>query len=79
MRAWRSTHASSISLLFSIFAEQSPYLYHPFIYRKKAFGNDTDRLLRALKMDLANFLADNLAFFQQFDKVNVYYDNGNPR
>ena len=61
---------------FRIFAEQSPYLYHPFIYRKKAFGNDTDRLLRALKMDLANFLADNLAFFQQFDKVKVYYDNG---
>ncbi|MFR1167425.1 MAG: hypothetical protein ACLSDQ_07405 [Adlercreutzia equolifaciens] len=34
------------------------------------------RLLRALKIDLANFLADNLAFFQQFDKVKVYYDNG---
>ena len=61
---------------FRIFAEQSPYLYHPFIYRKKAFSNDTTRLLRALKIDLANFLADNLAFFQQFDKVKVYYDNG---
>lgn len=61
---------------FRIFAEQSPYFYHPFIYRKKTFGKDTDRLLRALKMDLANFLADNLAFFQQFDKVKVYYDNG---
>ena len=60
---------------FRIFAEQSPYLYHPFIYRKKAFSNDTTRLLRALKIDLANFLADNLAFFQQFDKVKVYYDN----
>lgn len=33
-------------------------------------------MLKAFKKELSAFLLDNLEFFQHFDKVKVYYDNG---
>ena len=35
-----------------------------------------DKLLIRMKRDITSFLFDHLEFFQTFDKVKVYYDDG---
>lgn len=62
---------------FRTFTEHLPFRYHTIAYKKEEFSG-ADALLVRMKRDLVNFLFDNLSYFQSFDTVKVYYDNGQP-
>lgn len=49
--------------------------YRSFVFRKSEF-TDHDKLVSRISRDLGIFLRDNLAYFLSFDRVIVYYDNG---
>lgn len=49
--------------------------YKTFMFKKKEFA-DHDRLVSRISRDIGLFVRDNLNFFQSFDKLIVYYDNG---
>lgn len=70
---------------FHEFAVRCPVVHKTFVYEKKNYGmrgNDSDpleiaeRLCGQMEKDLKALLSGHLDFFQQFDKVKVYYDNG---
>lgn len=60
---------------FSIFAQHLPYTYHTFSYRKRDFPSDGAMFAR-MRRDLVTFLFDRLDYFQLFDQVKLYYDDG---
>lgn len=60
---------------FTVFAQTLPYHYNTFSYEKTA-SIDMDALFIHMKRDLINYLFNNLTFFQAFDVVKIYYDNG---
>lgn len=60
---------------FSFFQRKLPYRYHTFAYRRSEFGDEIQFTAR-LRRDLVVFLADHLEWFQSFDAVKVYYDDG---
>ena len=49
--------------------------YTSFVAEKR-LNSDAIALTIALSKQLAGFLRDNLAFFQGYDRVIIYYDNG---
>jgi len=59
---------------FFTFVKLSPIRYATFLYNK----NETspERLIVKIKQDLINFLVKNLDYFQQYDTIKIYYDNG---
>ena len=57
------------------FCRRANIRYTSFTAEKRHIG-DAIALTIALSKQLAEFLRDNLAFFQEFDRVIVYYDNG---
>ena len=62
---------------FGVFVQRLPVRYATFSYKSREFGN-ADRLRALLKRDLVLFLSDHLEYFQSFETVKVYYDNGQP-
>lgn len=58
---------------FRILASHLPYFYKTFAYRKSEVKG---ALETRMKRDLIVFMFDNLGFFQSFDNIKVYYDNG---
>ena len=60
---------------FFVFMRALPIRYKTFVYRRSEIV-DTSAFVARLRRDLVVFLADNLSFFQSFDKVKIYYDNG---
>jgi hypothetical protein len=60
--------------LFS-FLRQCPIAYETFLFRKSEFDSH-DQMLSRISRVIGRFVSDNLSFFQSFDKVIVYYDNG---
>lgn len=52
-----------------------PIKYHTFAYRKGSFGSDAELVAR-MRRDVVNLVFDNLEYLQRFDKVKVYYDDG---
>ncbi|MGN0262723.1 MAG: DUF3800 domain-containing protein [Eggerthellaceae bacterium] len=60
---------------FFILVRKLPISYKTFAYRRSEVEN-TNTFIARLKKDLVIFLVDNLAFFQSFEKVKLYYDNG---
>lgn len=60
---------------FLVFVQNLPFAYQTFAFRKMEFDG-TDKLLIRMKRDITSFLFDHLGFFQTFDKVKVYYDDG---
>ncbi len=61
--------------IFRIFAEQTDYRYTVFVYRKKDISNP-DKLEEKMRRDVKSFIIGNLEFFQSYDLVKIYYDNG---
>ena len=61
---------------FEMFSEHLPFSYVTLSYEKIQFSNDSIALLTRMKRDLILMLFDNLAYFQQFNVIKVYYDNG---
>lgn len=68
------TRKGYLSQFFLTF-QHLPIRYHAFVYRRSEFSSNrglSDRMRR----DMANLLFDNLGYFQSFDRVDIYYDNG---
>lgn len=49
--------------------------YKTFIYKKSEFEN-IFKLEARMARDLSQFIRENLSFFQGFEKIILYYDNG---
>ncbi|MFZ2756497.1 MAG: DUF3800 domain-containing protein [Atopobiaceae bacterium] len=60
---------------FSVLSQHLPYSYHAFAYRKAEFASDAVMFAR-MRRDLVTFLFDHLGYFQSFDHVKLYYDDG---
>ncbi|MCI8366055.1 MAG: DUF3800 domain-containing protein [Eggerthellaceae bacterium] len=52
-----------------------PVKYKSFVYKRARFEN-IEKLAIRMQRDISSMLSDNLAFFQSFDQVKIYYDNG---
>jgi hypothetical protein len=61
---------------FRTFVQHLPFEYFCFSYRKSQFGNDSSRLAAAMKRDVTYALFEKLESLQIFDKIKIYYDNG---
>ena len=61
------------SLFF--FTIKSPIQYKTFIFEKKFFP-DAFSLEGRMAKELSSFIRNNIAFFQKFENVVLYYDNG---
>lgn len=60
---------------FHILVEKMPFHYFALSYRKSEHVT-VSALAESIEKNLIRFLQDHLAYFQKFDKVKVYYDNG---
>ena len=60
---------------FLVFTQNLPFAYRTFLFKKMGF-DEAGKLLVRMKRDITSFLFDHLDFFQAFDKVKVYYDDG---
>lgn len=61
------------SLFF--FTMRSPIQYKTFVFERKSL-EDAFSLEGRMAKDMSSFIRDNLTFFQDFDDVILYYDNG---
>ena len=60
---------------FSSFIRRLPISYTTFVYRRSQFEDPT-RLMERMGRDISSAMVEHLDFFQSFDDVKVYYDNG---
>ena len=60
---------------FAHFSNKAPFTYSSLSYQKRQF-RDALALKERLRKDIEALIVDNLAFFQGFDQVKIYYDNG---
>ena len=60
---------------FSSFVRKLPISYITFAYRRNQF-EDPARLMERMGRDISSAMIEHLGFFQSFDDVKVYYDNG---
>ena len=60
---------------FNVLVQRLPISYTTFVYRRSEFS-DLAKLTTRMKRDISNLLFDHLEFFQSFDEVKIYYDNG---
>lgn len=60
---------------FGILVQRLPFRYKTFVYRRSEVS-EPNTLSARMKRDLSSFLFDHLGYFQQFDRVKIYYDNG---
>ncbi len=60
---------------FRIFAEQTDFRYLAFAYKKREIGS-ADNLASKMHRDISRAIRNSLEFFQSFDVVKIYYDNG---
>lgn len=60
---------------FRFFVEKLPFKYAMFPYEKRHFI-DTEDLQRHMQFDISSFILDNFAFFQRYERIKIYYDNG---
>ena len=60
---------------FFTMLQHMPIKYHTFVYRKDEF-EDEPALVARMKRDVVNFAFDHLDYLQRFERVKVYYDDG---
>ena len=60
---------------FSSFVRKLPISYITFVYRRSQF-EDPARLMERMGRDTSSAMVEHLGFFQSFDDVRAYYDNG---
>ena len=60
---------------FGSFVRHLPISYCTFSYERREVVEPI-QLSANMRRDISNFMFDNLAFFQSFDDVKVYYDDG---
>lgn len=61
--------------LFFQLLQHLPVRYHTFVYRRSELVG-RDAFVARMRRDIVDLIFDNLAYFQSFDEVKVYYDNG---
>lgn len=71
---YRMEERKSILNSFMNFAAKIPVTYHTFIIKKQPDGNQF-KLIAAISESIRQFLAGN-AYFAEYNKIIVYYDNG---
>lgn len=49
--------------------------FKTFVFRKREFNNH-DALVSRMSREIGAYIRENLAFFQSFDRIVVYYDGG---
>lgn len=54
---------------------KAPISYKTFIFEKRP-GEQTSALEKRMAREMSMFIRQNLGFFQKFDDVVLYYDNG---
>lgn len=64
-----------IFMILQHFACESPITYKVFVYAKKNYDT-VEKLEAGMTRDMEMFFGDSLAYFQNFDSVVLYYDNG---
>ena len=57
------------------FAKRCNVKYKSFVYEKRKFANEFE-LQSKIARDIAGLIFNNQSFFYSFDKVILYYDNG---
>lgn len=57
------------------FMRRVPIGFKTFTFRKKEFS-DHDALVSRMSREIGAYIRENLAFFQSFDRIAVYYDGG---
>lgn len=60
---------------FNILVQRLPIRYRTFVYKRKEFESP-EKLRDRMRCDVIEMFADDLAYFQGFDQVKLYYDNG---
>lgn len=50
--------------------------FKTFLFRKREFHSDHDAMVSRMSREIGSFVRGNLAFFQSFDRIVVYYDGG---
>lgn len=60
---------------FSLLVKRLPIRYRAFVYRSSEFG-DERKLQALIRRDLVAMLVDHLGYFQSFEHVKIYYDQG---
>lgn len=60
---------------FYTMLQHLPLKYHTFAYNKAEFASE-DALVVRMKRDIVNLMFENLVYLQLFDKVKIYYDDG---
>ena len=60
---------------FSSFVRKLPISHITFVYRRSQFEGPA-RLMERMGRDISSAMVEHLGFFQSFDDVKVYYDNG---
>ncbi len=62
-------------MAFSLLVKRLPIRYWSFVYRSSEFGNE-QKLQALIRCDLVAMLVDHLSYFQSFEHVKIYYDQG---
>lgn len=55
--------------------QRLPIQHKTFLYKRSEFPN-IEKLAARMRRDASEMIADHLAYFQGFDHVKLYYDNG---
>ena len=58
------------------FMRRVPIGFKTFTFHKREFHDDHDALVTRMAREIGGYIRDNLAFFQSFDRIVVYYDGG---
>lgn len=61
--------------LFYQLLQHLPIRYATFVYKRSELPSK-EAFITRMKRDIVDLLFDNLDYFQSFDEVKVYYDNG---
>ena len=57
------------------FTSKTRINHHSWVFVKKDFP-DSDRLVAGISRALSAFIRENVAFFNTWDRIVIYYDNG---
>lgn len=60
---------------FNIFVQRVPIRYKTLVYRRREY-NPPEKLGERMERDIVTLIQENLSWCQTFDKVKIYYDNG---
>lgn len=65
----------SYFMLFFLTLQHLPVAYQTFVYRRSEVGGK-DAFVNRMRRDITDLLFERLEYFQSFDKVKLYYDDG---